>query len=110
MIREYEPDRDRDRLRAWIVALQEFERGLEPALPPGEEMADAYLAFLLKRCSTASGRVFVAEVDHAVVGFIGVLPSVVPDEPDEDRVAVRLHHRSAGPRRVPPSRHRPRAA
>ena len=85
VIRAYEPDRDRDRLRVCIVELQEFERALEPALPPGEAMADAYLAFLLKRCSTGSGRVFVAEVDHAVVGFIGVLPSVAPDEPDEDR-------------------------
>ena len=48
-------------------------------------MAEAYLAFLLGRCSIASGRVFVGEIDRAIVGFIGVLPSVAPEEPDEDR-------------------------
>src|SRR5439155_22316864 len=66
MIRDYEPARHRDQLRSCVVELQEFERGLEPALPPGEEMADAYLAFLLERCSRASGRGFVAKVDHTV--------------------------------------------
>jgi len=84
MIRDYEPGRHRDRLRSCIVELQEFERGLEPALPRGEEMADAYLAFLLKRCSEADGRVLVAEVDHVVVGFVGVLAKVAPTEPDDD--------------------------
>ena len=85
MIRDYEPARHWDQLRSCVVALQEFERGLEPALPKGEEMADAYLAFLLERCSGTSGRVFVAEVDQAVVGFVGVLAKVAPEEPDEDQ-------------------------
>jgi len=84
MIRDYEPARHRDQLRSCVVELQEFERGLEPALPQGEEMADAYLAFLLERCSRASGRIFVAEVDHTVVGFVGVLAKFPPEEPDED--------------------------
>jgi len=84
MIRDYEPARHRDQLRSCVVELQEFERGLEPALPHGEEMADAYLAFLLERCSRASGRIFVAEVDHTVVGFVGVLAKIPPEEPDED--------------------------
>ena len=47
VIRDYEPSRDRDQLRACVVELQEFERGLEPRLPRGEEMADQYLAFML---------------------------------------------------------------
>ena len=59
MIREYEPRRHRDRLRSCVVELQEFERSLEPALPEGEKMADAYLAFLLERCSRTSGRLFL---------------------------------------------------
>ena len=48
-------------------------------------MADAYLTFLLDRCSRAAGRVLVAEIDHGVVGFVGVLCRVVPEEPDEDQ-------------------------
>ena len=85
MIRDYEPSRDRDQLRACVVELQEFERGLEPRLPRGEEMADQYLAFMLERCARMTGRVFVAEVDHTVVGFVAVLASVPSEEPDEDR-------------------------
>lgn len=85
MIRDYEPGRDRDQLRACVVEHQEFERGLEPRLPRGEEMADQYLAFMLERCARMTGRVFVAEVDHAVVGFAAVLANVPQEEPDEDR-------------------------
>ena len=82
MIREYEPVRDRTALRSCVVELQDFERGLEPGLPKGEEMADRYLAHMLQRCVEASGRIFVAEEGGAVVGFVGVLGCVVP-EPDE---------------------------
>jgi ribosomal protein S18 acetylase RimI-like enzyme len=82
MIREYEPSRHRGQLRACVVELQDFERGLEPTLPKGEAMADRYLAHMLDRCAGAAGRIFVAEEDGAVVGFVGVLARVVP-EPDE---------------------------
>ena len=69
-----------------MIELQEFERRLEPSLPKGEDMADAYLAFLLDRCSRAAGRVLVAEVDHVVVGFVVLLARVEPEEPDEDQM------------------------
>ena len=84
MIREYDSLRDRKSLRTCVVELQDFERGLEPTLPKGEEMADRYLAHMLRRCDESLGRVFVAEVDGAVVGFVGVLGRVVP-EPDESQ-------------------------
>ena len=58
---------------------------LEPSLPRGEDMADAYLTFLLDRCSKTAGRVLVAEIDHRVVGFIALLARVAPEEPDEDQ-------------------------
>src|SRR5262245_51144515 len=83
-IREYEPARDRAQVRRCMVELQEFERGLEPALLKGEAMADGYLAYLLGRCSKTSGRLFVAETDRVVVGLVGVLARVLPDGPDED--------------------------
>lgn len=83
MIRDYEASRDRDQLRTCIVELQEFERGLEPRLPRGEDMADAYLAFVLARCAETSGRVFVAEIDRMVAGFVSVLARVAREEPDE---------------------------
>ena len=82
VIRECEPVRDRAGLRACVVELQEFERAIEPSLPKGEEMADRYLAHMLRRCAEATGRIFVAEAAGAIVGFVGVLARVVP-EPDE---------------------------
>ena len=82
MIREYEPSRHRGQLRACVVELQDFERGLEPTLPKGETMADRYLAHVLDRCAGGAGRIFVSEEEGAVVGFVGVLARVVP-EPDE---------------------------
>ena len=104
MIRAYEPERDRARLRACVVELQEYERNLEPALPPGEEMADAYLSHRLGQITGESGRLFVAEVDGAVVGFVGVRSRVPPGEPDEDPapyayvtdLLVRRDHRRRG--------------
>lgn len=83
MIREYEADRDQTALRSCLVDLQEFERGLEPGLPRGEQMADAYLAFLLDRNAKHGGRIFLAEVDGAVAGFVSVLATVPQEEPDE---------------------------
>ena len=82
MIRGYEPSRHRGQLRACVVELQDFERGLEPTLPKGEAMADRYLAHVLDRCAGGAGRIFVSEENGAVVGFVGVLARVVP-EPDE---------------------------
>jgi GNAT superfamily N-acetyltransferase len=64
--------------------MQDFERSVEPMLPAGIDMADSYIELLLKRCSGTSGRVFVAEADRTVVGFVGVIARVDPDEPDEE--------------------------
>jgi ribosomal protein S18 acetylase RimI-like enzyme len=85
MIRDYEPTQDWDQVRACVVELQEFERGIEPSLPRGRDMADPYLAFILDRCSEAAGRILVADVDHSVVGFVAVLARVALEELDEDQ-------------------------
>lgn len=45
VVREYDPARDASDLRQCFIELHEFERGLEPALPPGESVAEAYLNY-----------------------------------------------------------------
>src|SRR5919108_2158590 len=60
-------------MRRCMVELQEFERGIDSRLRPGETIADEYCAQIHARCREADGRVFVAEYDGAVVGFVGVL-------------------------------------
>lgn len=85
MIRDYEPARDADVVRACIVELQEYERTFEPSLPPGEAMAEAYHRTILERCAKHDGRIFVVEVDRVVVGFVAVLGRVEPEAPDEEQ-------------------------
>ena len=86
MIRDYEPAGDADAVRACIVELQEYERAMEPSLPPGDAMADAYHRTILERCAKHAGRIFVAEIDGRVVGFAAVLGRVDPGAPDEEQV------------------------
>ena len=83
LIREYQPGQDTLSLRECIVELQEFERRIESALPVGTAMADAYLAYLLERCGEYDGKVFVAEIERKVIGFVCVWARVPPTEPDE---------------------------
>lgn len=69
-------------LRACFIELQDFERRMEPAMPPGDAVADAYLERMLERCKSWDGAVFVALVGGRVGGFVSVWASV-PPEPDE---------------------------
>ncbi len=82
-IREYDATTDRDSLRECVVALQDFERELEPALRAGSGVADSYLTFLFEQCARSSGRVFVAESEGRVIGFVSVLTRVPPESPED---------------------------
>jgi GNAT superfamily N-acetyltransferase len=61
---------DRPTLVAFMAALQEFERGMEPNRTPGAEMADSHLAALEAWAAEhPGGGVLVAEDDGRLVGF-----------------------------------------
>jgi ribosomal protein S18 acetylase RimI-like enzyme len=61
---------DRPQLWRAIIELQEFERQLDPtAQLPGDQIADAYLIWMLKHAENA-GAVFVAESAGRFVGFV----------------------------------------
>ena len=85
MIRDFEPGRDDDAVKACIVELQEFERAFEASLPQGEEMVDAYLCVLMDRNAKYAGQILVAEIDSDVVGFAAVQGRVEPEAPDEEQ-------------------------
>lgn len=85
MIRDYEPAGDAGAVQSCIVELQEFERSLEPSLPRGEEMAEAYLRVLIERNVKHAGRILVADVGGVVVGFAAVLGRIEPEAPDEEQ-------------------------
>jgi ribosomal protein S18 acetylase RimI-like enzyme/catechol 2,3-dioxygenase-like lactoylglutathione lyase family enzyme len=67
-IRPAEP-RDLVNLRRAIVELQDCERGLHTTRLPGEQIADAYLAWLQQEAAE-TGVILVAEVAGLFVGFI----------------------------------------
>lgn len=72
VVREY-CQTDAAALRQCVVELQEFERTIDPRLQPGDTMAVAYCEHIHARCLAAGGKVFVAELGDAVVGFVAVL-------------------------------------
>ncbi len=82
-IRPYERRRDARGLIRCVAALQDFERGLAPDLPPGAEVARRYTEAMLRRCAVHKGRIYVAEVGGELVGFVCVLGRVLEGSSDE---------------------------
>jgi ribosomal protein S18 acetylase RimI-like enzyme len=89
LIREYHLA-DAPAVRRCVVALQEFERTIDPRLRPGETMADGYCQQMHARCAESDGRVFVAEQGGAVVGFVAVLAREPFTELDDSPGAYAL--------------------
>ncbi len=76
LIRSFDHDRHSQGVRACLVELQDYERRLDPRMPAGADIADAYTALMFERCKQCGGRVFVAEIDSEVVGYATILPKV----------------------------------
>jgi GNAT superfamily N-acetyltransferase len=103
-IREYRPETDRAAIRQSGIELQDFERELDPRLPAGEQMADEYLEEIFDRAGKFAGKMFVAEIDGRVAGFLSVLGACRLDEPSEtpipfayiDHLLVLAEYREQG--------------
>ncbi|MGH9323423.1 MAG: GNAT family N-acetyltransferase [Vicinamibacteria bacterium] len=83
-IREYDAARDREAVRNCYIQLQDFERSLDPRLPPGERIADASLEEMFTHCREFDGSVLVAEWNGEVVGFVAVWTRYRSLEPEDD--------------------------
>ena len=103
-IREFDPLRDHDAVRGCAIELQDFERELDPRMPPGEKIADRYLDLMFRRCAEFDGVVLVAEADGAVSGFVSVWTRYRSSEPEDDPaeygyvsdLVVSARHRGRG--------------
>lgn len=82
-IRDFDPATDREGVIACVSGLQDYERELDPDLPPGERVARRYVDAMLHRCRAYQGRVLVAVQGEVVVGFLCVLARVPETQPDE---------------------------
>src|SRR4029079_13166740 len=61
----------------------DFLHRLEPNVLEGKA-AKKYFDFMLAHCAETSGKVFVAEVEHRVVGFVCVWGKVPSEKLDEE--------------------------
>ena len=59
-IREFDSARDLAAVRSCFVELQDYECGLDPRKPSGEESTDAYLDWTFRHCREYAGRILVA--------------------------------------------------
>jgi GNAT superfamily N-acetyltransferase len=81
-IRDCTPD-DRDAMLQCIRELQDTERALDPRLPPGDRIADTYLAELEANRARWAGRLLVAQLDAQVLGFASIFTAVPFDSADD---------------------------
>jgi hypothetical protein len=83
LIRDFDEKAHLAGVRACLIELQDFERSLDPRLPSGTEIVDDLIPRMLDRCARCDGRVLVAELNEAVVGFVTILAKVKSEEIDE---------------------------
>lgn len=69
-------------VRECLIELQDFERELDPRMPPGALIDKAYVAEMQKRCRDCDGTILVAEVGAEVAGYATVLARVKSEDID----------------------------
>src|SRR3989454_12093640 len=82
IIREYRPE-DLRHVEACFVELQDFLHGLGPQVREGRA-ATQYFDAMFARCADTHEKIFVAEAEQQVVGFICLWARVQSEELDEE--------------------------
>jgi len=90
LIRDFDEKVHLAGVRACLIELQDFERSLDPRLPSGTEIVDDLIPNIMDRCARCDGRVLVAELNEAVVGFVTILAKVRSDEIEEGEIEYGL--------------------
>ena len=80
LVRDFDEKTDLAGVQACLIELQDFERSIEPSMPTGAEIVDAYIPQMLDRCIECDGKVLVAELNEEVAGFVTILAKVSSGE------------------------------
>lgn len=104
LIRDFNATEDTEQIRQCVIELQDFERRIDSRMPPGEEIADAYIAELLSQCVENSGKILVVELDGRLAGYVTILTKVRSGDLDDGDIefglladlVVRQKHRGKG--------------
>lgn len=89
-IRPYRSDTDGEQFRACVIELQDFEREIDPRMPPGEEIVDDYIVGMLFRCRMCDGQVLVADNNGELAGYVTILNRVQSDDLDDGNLEFGL--------------------
>ncbi|MGI9293603.1 MAG: GNAT family N-acetyltransferase [Pseudomonadales bacterium] len=90
LIRIAKLDEDFDQVRECLIELQDCERQIDPRMPSGEAIADAYFSEMLRDCKEHRGQILVAEVDGLIVGYVSVLAKTSSGEIDDGDIEYGL--------------------
>lgn len=80
LVRDFDKTRHMAGVRECLIELQDFERRIDPRMPPGVDIAEAYIAEMFDRCAKCGGRVLIAELDGEVIGYATILPRVKSEQ------------------------------
>ena len=83
IIRKYDAAVDADGLRSCLSELQDYECTLDPRMPPGADVVEPLFREMMARCEAHDGRIFVAEEERVIAGYVTVLARVRSDETDD---------------------------
>ncbi len=83
LIREYQSS-DSLALKQCVIELQDSLREMDARILGGHSIADRYIAHMATRCREEAGKIFVAQMEDDIVGFVIVLSSVKSKEVDEE--------------------------
>ena len=83
IIRDYNNETDYEGLRKCVIFIQDYERAIEPRMPQGKDIVDAYVIDLFRRCEAHNGKILVADVNGTVAGYVLILCKVKSEDIDD---------------------------
>jgi len=90
LIREFDKSSDVAALRSCVIELQDYERRIDARMPPGEEIADAYVQEIFARCAEHAGKVLVAVADNGIAGYVSIMTRMQSDSLDDGHIEYGL--------------------
>ena len=81
---------DLELIRCCVVELQDYERNIDPRMPPGETIADAYIEAMLNKCEKHDGQILLSEIDEEIAGYVTILAKVSSGQLDDGDLEYSL--------------------
>ncbi|MFT5258377.1 MAG: GNAT superfamily N-acetyltransferase [Saprospiraceae bacterium] len=90
IIREYDAETDCPGLQQCVISIQDHEHNLDPNLPSGKDIVEAYLPQILESCKQFDGKILVADTAGNIAGYGLILTKVTTEEVEDGDIDFRL--------------------